>query len=154
MSIDKLKTVYSTGAFVNNVKTFFSKINEIIDHLNGNGAIGTGSFKVFKASLTQLGTDNPFIEDGYGTPSNPFINTLGTISVVRTGVGIYEIRSSSLFTLGKTYYTILTTTTSGVTATIIIQYASSSVINIQTFAGGVLDDNVLNQTTVAIEVYS
>jgi hypothetical protein len=36
MSIAKLKTVYSNGAFINNVKAFFNKINEIIDYLNGN----------------------------------------------------------------------------------------------------------------------
>ena len=31
MSIDKLKTKFITGAFINDVKHYFSKINEIID---------------------------------------------------------------------------------------------------------------------------
>lgn len=154
MSILKLKTKFSNGTWILDVKHYFTKINEIIDYLNGNGASGTGSYKTFKASLTQLDVDNPFIEDGYGTPSNPFINTLGTITIVRTGVGTYEIQSSSLFTLGKTYYTMQSSTIADVNGKIIIQYANSNTIQILTFSGGTPSDNIINQTTLAIEVYS
>lgn len=31
MAIDKLRTVFSTGAWLNNVKVYFTKINEIVN---------------------------------------------------------------------------------------------------------------------------
>ena len=34
MSIDKLKSKFFNGSFINDVKHYFSKINEIIDYLN------------------------------------------------------------------------------------------------------------------------
>lgn len=57
MSIDKLKTKFFTGAWLTDVKHYFSKINEIIDYLNGNS--GDGSYKVYTALLTQTGTNAP-----------------------------------------------------------------------------------------------
>jgi hypothetical protein len=91
MSIDKLKTVYSTGTFLNNVKTFFSKINEIIDYLNGTS--GNGSYKVYTAILTQTGTADPTI-----TVLN---NTIGNITVSRYGGGIIEFNSISKLKINK-----------------------------------------------------
>ena len=43
MSIDKLKSRFFTGAFITDVKHYFSKINEIIDWINNSvSAIGIG----------------------------------------------------------------------------------------------------------------
>ena len=36
MSLTKLKNRFANGAWLNNVKEYFTKINEIIDYLNGN----------------------------------------------------------------------------------------------------------------------
>ncbi len=81
MAIAKLKSVFSTGAWINNVKSFFTKINEIIDHLNGNGATGSGSYKKYVASLNQSGTNAPV----------PTIleNTLGNLAWSYDSVGYY-----------------------------------------------------------------
>lgn len=58
MSIDKLKTKFFTGAWLTDVKHYFSKINEIIDYLN-NLVSYSPSYKVYTALLTQTGTDAP-----------------------------------------------------------------------------------------------
>ena len=36
MAIDKLRTVFSTGAWLNNVKVYFTKINEIVNYINNS----------------------------------------------------------------------------------------------------------------------
>ena len=36
MSLTKLKTKFANGAWLNNVKEYFTKINEIVDYLNSN----------------------------------------------------------------------------------------------------------------------
>lgn len=59
MSIDKLKTKFFTGSFINDFKHYFTKINEIIDYLNGEGKSGDGSYKAYTALLTQSSTDAP-----------------------------------------------------------------------------------------------
>ncbi len=118
-----------------------------------SGLVSNYGYKVFKASLSQTGTDAPFVEDGSGTPSNPFINTIGTITLSRTGTGLYNITSSSLFTLGKTWYSAQASSIAGVNSLVIINYVSASSIIIQTYTSGVLADDVLNQSTVSIEVY-
>jgi len=59
MSIDKLKTKFFTGAWLTDVKHYFTKINEIIDYLNGNGSSGDGSYKELISSFTQSGTSAP-----------------------------------------------------------------------------------------------
>lgn len=92
MNIDKLKNKFSTGAFVADVKHYFSKINEIIDYLNGNS--GEGSYKVYTALLTQSGTNAPV--------ATVLENTLGAITLIRGGVGQYILQSSGLFTMNKT----------------------------------------------------
>lgn len=97
MSIEKLKTVYSTGAFVNNVKTFFKKINEIIDALNTLIAGGNSgsSYTVYTGLISQSGTDAPTIVISE--------NTLGvTVSFSRANTGIYVATFSSDPTLDAT----------------------------------------------------
>jgi hypothetical protein len=93
MSIDKLKTVYSTGAFINNVKVFFKKINEIIDYLNGN-PIPTANYKIYRALLTQTGTSAPV--------ANVLENTLGNIVWSRESAGNYYGTLNNAFPIDKT----------------------------------------------------
>lgn len=61
MSIQKLATKFATGAWLQNVKEYFKKINEIIDYLNGTGTAGSGSYKKYVALLTQSGTSAPTV---------------------------------------------------------------------------------------------
>jgi len=94
MSIDKLKTKFFTGAWLTDVKHYFTKINEIIDYLNGDGASGDGSYKVYTALLTQTGTDAPVAET--------LNNTLGFIpSYTYSAVGQYVINGTN-FPANKT----------------------------------------------------
>lgn len=95
MSIDKLKTKFITGAFINDVKHYFSKINEIIDYLNGNGLSGTGSYKVYTASLLGNAQD---IE-----ATVIFNNTLGNIIWSKTGIGTYKGTLNNSFKDEKTW---------------------------------------------------
>lgn len=85
MSIDKLKTVYSTGAFVNNVKTFFKKINEIIDYLNNNNSY-IPTYTEYNAIISQIGTDPLSIN----FVSNTSGVTIGN-SWTRTYAGFYKL---------------------------------------------------------------
>lgn len=64
MSIDKLKTKFFTGSFVNDVKHYFAKINEIIDHLNSS--VNSTSWKLDgnnEGSQKYIGTN-----DNYSLP--------------------------------------------------------------------------------------
>lgn len=91
MAIDKLKNKFSTGAFVADVKHYFSKINEIIDYLNGNGKVGDGSYKEFIGLLSQSGTLDPTI--------TVFKNTLNTtVSPSRNLAGVYYIDFNEAYT--------------------------------------------------------
>lgn len=79
MNIDKLKNRFVAGAWLTDVKHYFSKINEIIDKVNN---IETSKYKVYTALLTQSGGDGP----NYLTRGIPL-----TIGVTYT---IYSIGSS------------------------------------------------------------
>jgi hypothetical protein len=94
MSIAKLKTVYSNGAFINNVKAFFNKINEIIDYLNNNPSY-TPSYKVYTALLTQTGTDAPV--------ATVLENTIGDIVWTYVNPGYYQGVLTNAFPSNKTF---------------------------------------------------
>lgn len=93
MSIAKLKNKYADGAWVKNVKDFFTKINEIIDHLNSTTPVTTKECTIFLES--QNGTSNPV----YTILSN----TLDETPVItRDDVGIYFVTAVGCFTEFKT----------------------------------------------------
>lgn len=79
MSIDKLKTKFFTGAWLTDVKHYFTKINEIIDYLNGNGSSGDGSYKSYVVLLNQSGTNAPvpkILQNNLGgTPTFSYLST-------------------------------------------------------------------------------
>jgi len=156
MSIDKLKTKFSTGAFVADVKHYFSKINEIIDYLNGNPIVPYDpGYKVFSAVISQDTTTAPTI-DGIQE------NNLGyTPTFSRTNVGYYSmifpnftfapdgvslplkgrviIDSSSAYGFGLIYATV----------------DSHFSISIHTTAsiGGASSDTILYGTPITVYVY-
>jgi hypothetical protein len=95
MSIDKLKTKFFTGAWLTDVKHYFTKINEIIDYLNGDGKSGDGSYKVYIALLTQSGTNAP--------TAIVLKNTLDEVPQYSyDSTGYYYINTSEKFTENKT----------------------------------------------------
>lgn len=96
MSLTKLKTKFADGAWINNVKSYFSKINEIIDYINGNNGLG---YKKYVALLSQSGTDAPIAIVLENT-----LETTPTWSYINTGQ--YRITATGKFTLEKTAITI------------------------------------------------
>lgn len=97
MSLEKLKSKFFNGAFITDVKHYFAKINEIIDHLNNNSY--TPSYLVYTALLTQSGTDAPV--------ATVLENTLGVVPVWSyDDVGYYKLTSAGIFTDNKTFIQI------------------------------------------------
>lgn len=145
MSIDKLKTKFFTGAWLTDVKHYFSKINEIIDYLNGNS--GNGSYKVYTASLTQSGTSDPIV--------NVSSNTIGTINIIRNNVGNYSIVSSNLFTTNKTHVFHKSLVSDDINYKMNSYITSTSIIDFSTFDTTTLADNVLvYPESIEIRVYN
>ena len=56
------------------------------------------AYKVYTALLTQTGTNAPV--------TTVLENTIGSITIIRSGVGEYRVQSSGLFTLNKTTFDI------------------------------------------------
>lgn len=136
--IDKLKNRFVTGAWLTDVKHYFSKINEIVDWINN---IGTPKYKVYSALLTQTGEDPPV--------ATVLENTLGTINITRDGAGAYHAISNNLFIEGKTFGFV----GSSINAYgIVISYQRASDFD---FSFNTLDlDDILNQTPIEIRVYN
>lgn len=63
-----------------------------------SGTIALTKYKVYTALLTQAGLSDPVV--------TVLENTIGTITIIRSGVGEYRIQSSGLFTLNKTTFDI------------------------------------------------
>lgn len=103
MSIDKLKTKFTTGAWLTDVKHYFKKINEIIDYINTN-------FLDYLNNLSILGKNRNFINpptiEAYGDSitvgsnasisSNSYVNLLNTlynktlVNRAESGKGIWK----------------------------------------------------------------
>lgn len=143
MSIDKLKTKFFTGAWLTDVKHYFTKINEIIDYLNGNGKSGDGSYKVYTALLNQVGSDNP--------TATILQNTLGDIIWTRNFQGKYSGTLADGFINNKTW---LYVKAKPFDLVIESQVTNTSNINIQTLDGGSYNDDILYNVDIEIRVYN
>lgn len=162
MNIDKLKTVYSTGAFINNVKVFFKKINEIIDYLNGN-PIPTVNYKVYRARLSHSGTPNdiPLEVDFEGNTSSAITDEIGGFWSYDS-VGLYIYTKTGLCT-DLTKIDVVITNNRGIPYNIVwgknndnsIYIETRKVINFTTtpisFSGM---DGVLYITPIEIRIYN
>lgn len=159
MAIDKLKTVFVTGAWLPKIKTFYDKINEIIDYLNGTGSTGSGSYKKYVATLNQTGTNAPV----------PTIleNTLGNIVWSYDSVGWYYGTLAGAFTTASKVVIFLSRQyfireTGGIIVTheVIADRNDADSIFVATaeydaIAGGnVLANAVLVNTIIEIRVYN
>ncbi len=146
MAIAKLRTVFFDGAWIPKVKTFFTKINEIIDWINLNGK----TYKVYSALLTQSSTNAPV--------SVVLENTLGTINISYDSTGYYYFTSNGLFTQDKTF-TIMSSggNTSSLQRVAVAVWEDSSNISIQTGTVGspvTASDGMLTNTSFEIRVYN
>mgnify|MGYP006383055477 CR=1 FL=1 len=146
MSIDKLKTKFFTGAWLTDVKHYFTKINEIIDYLNGNGSSEDGSYKIYSGLITQNGSP------GIAPTVKILKNTLGTITLEYNSLGVYKILSSGLFTIDKTF--TLTGTPADTTATIFLNPSDSNELYYQTYSSGSASDGMISNTPIEIRVYN
>lgn len=159
MAIQKLKTVFSTGAWLNKVKTFYDKINEIIDHINGTGPSGSGSYKKYVATLNQTGINAPV--------ATILDNTLGNITWSYDSVGWYYGTLTGAFTTASKVVILLSRQyfireTGGVIITheVIADRNDADSIFVATaeydaIAGGnVLANAVLVNTGIEIRVYN
>jgi len=106
-------------------------------------------YKILKINLVDNGSLDP--------DKKQYINTLGSYNIIRVGVGHYQITSSNLFTLDKTFVQISAT---GVVVAPNITYyiTDSSTIDIYTRnSSNTLSDGLLSEdntyTSVLIEVY-
>jgi len=152
MSIDKLKTKFFTGAWLTDVKHYFTKINEIIDYLNGDGKSGDGSYKVYIALLTQSGTNAPV--------PTILVNTIGNIKWTYSGPGqgTYNGTLNGMFIANKTFFMINKSRGSGKQFSLYRTSDDEIEIRTEVFDGGVptftASDNVLNKTSIEIRVYN
>lgn len=151
MSIDKLKTKFTTGAWLIDVKHYFKKINEIIDWINDIGSNQGVSYTSYVALLTQSGTDAPV--------ATILENTLGG-----TPVWTYDSSGYYIATLTGTFKNKKTVifTGSGLDAYIELQWTfiDTDTHGENEFALFVTNDfgitgvdNALYQTMIEIRVY-
>jgi len=138
--IDKLKNRFVTGAWLTDVKHYFSKINEIVDWINN---IGTPKYKIYSAILNQTLTDAPVatvLENNLGiTPTWNYF-AVGTYYTIATGTFITD-------------KTVLITGTPGNPVFIKHKMASEDKIDLLVYdTNGTLSNNRLTSTYVEIRV--
>lgn len=97
----------------------------------------------YRATLTQAGATNP-------TPTI-LVNTIGALTVTRTGTGTYEIGSSALFTADKT--SVLVGQTINPQEQVRYFRKTTSIVEIKTYNTGVLTDGILRETALSIEIF-
>lgn len=148
MSIDKLKTKFFTGAFITDVKHYFTKINEIIDYLNGNGSSGDGSYKVYTAILNQGSTDAP--------TAIILNNTLGEVTYTYEDVGKYLINSNGLFTFNKTWIYLKDNDGNQQGVFVMVGPNDKNSINIFSYSDYMVSasNSILNNMSLEIRVYN
>lgn len=149
MSIDKLKTKFITGAFINDVKHYFPKINEIIDYLNSNPITTyTPPYVAYVGLLTHT-TGNPSVHEVY--------STIGSLTFAKDSAGYYKCDLTSVFaSLGVNYenvYITITDNQDSSTRIIKCKLRTDSVLEIRTWNSGSLDDGLLTNTPIKIEIY-
>lgn len=151
MSIAKLKNKYADGAWVKNVKDFFTKINEIIDYINGDNGLGT---KKYITLLSQVGTSAPTVESNGSGANTPFINTLGgPVTLGRPNIGRYTLTSTGLFGASAAKCDISISLNAGSGYEFYAGWIDANTIIISTFNSGVFSDDILLMSSIKIEVY-
>lgn len=147
MAIDKLKTKFITGAFINDVKHYFTKINEIIDYLNGIINY-TPPYTEYAVILEQVGIAAPT-----KTLQIDSLNIDSEVVLSRVNTGIYRIQTTNpVFTDLKTTFII---TNNYISAPVFIAPSKVSENRINFYVrdlAGVLSDDLILSCTIIIRV--
>lgn len=94
MALERLRDAYFLGSLIKNFKGLFNKTNELVDAVNSLETSTTPNYKIYRALLTQSGTNAPV--------ATVLENTLGDIVWSRAVLGVYEGTLTGAFTSGKT----------------------------------------------------
>jgi hypothetical protein len=113
---------------------------------DASGWIGVPN-KVIRGNISQDSTSAPTIDI--------FENTTGaTLSTSRSTDGQYTIDSDiSLWTASTMYITIANSQTKNIIFTYLIQYNSSTRLDLYSYNGNSLSDNALGNTSFEIKIY-
>ena len=113
---------------------------------NASGWVGVPN-KIIRANISQVGTDAPTIDE--------FENTTGaTITSTRTLTGIYRINSDiSLFTASTMFIVIGNNQLKNGDYTFILQYGTDKRLDLFTYEGATLTDELLGNTSFEIKIY-
>jgi hypothetical protein len=113
---------------------------------DASGWVGVSN-KVIKGNLSQVGTSAPTIDI--------FENTTGaTLSTSRSNIGIYRINSDiSLFTSNTMFITIGNNQIKNGDYTFIMQYGTDKRLDLFTYQGATLTDELLGNTSFEIKIY-
>jgi len=153
MSIDKLKTKFSTGAWLPDFKSLFTKTNEIIDWINNISSTTVPSYKVYTALLSQSGTS--FDNSDVTVLSN---TTGGDITFSYVTDGTYGIELGSLFSANKIGIFIQPSGNSNdysLGSIITTQYDGSTGYVLRTFSDpSTLSNKGLNKALLEIRIYN
>lgn len=142
MPIDKLKNKFFIGSWINDVKQYFTKINEIIDNINDNPA---RPYTTYTALLTQEATD---------APTNIVLeNTTGATGVWSyVGVGEYLLTfSDSILDASKCF--ILVGWGNGSVDTAICYVDGPSTIRLSIYQDGIKTNEELFKTAFELRIY-
>ena len=113
---------------------------------DASGWVGVEN-KVIKGNISQVGTSAPTIVE--------FENTTGaTLSTSRTTNGIYRIDSDiSLWTASTMFITIGNNQLKNGDYTFIMQYGTAKRLDLLTYQGATLTDELLGNTSFEIKIY-
>lgn len=120
-------------------------LSQILEIANSGGSGLPAGAKVYRALLTQSGTDAPTVIE--------LQNSIGDINWVRLDVGSYEGQLAGAFTFQKTFALINPILGADVTDIASISLNTVDAITITTGQAPALADGVLNTTAVEIIVY-
>ncbi len=145
MAITKINPKYFLGAFLKNAKVFSSKVDEIIDFLNGTK--GEGSCKEYVAMLDQTDTNAP-------VATYVMKNTLGGTPVFSyISDGYYRMTLTGAFPLDKTVV-FIGDTNGDSTIRIWADADSANYINLTSEQSGVEANDCFAATYIKIQVYN
>ena len=146
MGILKLKTNFSTGAWLTDVKQYFTKINEIIDKLNNTTS---SNYKVYRGLISQSSTNHP--------TALILENTLGlTPDWIRDSDGSYRLNlgNNIIPDLNKVFVMINNIYGEGYSFAAYADSGAANRISIATFNNlNIPSDNLLSNTSLEIIIY-
>ena len=113
---------------------------------DASGWVGVPN-KIIRANISQVGTSAPTIDE--------FENTTGaTFTTSRTTTGIYRINSDiSLWTVSTMFIVIGNNQTKNGDYTFILQYGTDKRLDLFTYQGATLTDELLGNTSFEIKIY-